>query len=245
MAGTKESLVENVGRGTDYLDERAMFDVDEISGSLVIYCGGCGLALGDDVKKVPPAFNAVTQTKPFIGFFTFGEQGEPVERSESKPYVVARKLDTNRDIDPTLLLFQGCFNNVGSSKTACAVNRHGNLMFSAGIFGPRRNVAQTNAFVVVRTKDKEASFPVKTVCRSYYAFCAAIEAAFPESSALVPVYTTSSGQDVELTSASKLGESRRSESANPTCKSTGYLQNHRSHAPVAALPPARVGQELP
>ena len=75
MAGTKESLVDNVDRVTHYLDERAMFDQDEISGSLVIYCGGCSLALGDDVVRVPPAFNAVTMTSPFIGIFAFGEQG--------------------------------------------------------------------------------------------------------------------------------------------------------------------------
>ena len=35
-----------------------------------------------------------------------------------------------------------------------------------------------------------------------------------------------------------------SEITNPTCKSTGYLQKPRSHAPVAALLPARVGQVL-
>ena len=35
-----------------------------------------------------------------------------------------------------------------------------------------------------------------------------------------------------------------SESTNPTCKSNGYLQKHRSHAPVAALLPVRVGQAL-
>ena len=41
-----------------------------------MYCGGCGLALGEDVAGVAPAFGAATaEGKPFIGTFTFGEQG--------------------------------------------------------------------------------------------------------------------------------------------------------------------------
>ena len=88
----------------------ANFSCSAITGSLVIYCGGCGLALGEDIKDVPPKVLQATNGRPFIGTFTFGEQGT---------WVDAKKKDEQE----------------GEEAVVACTSRHGNLMFSCAVFG--------------------------------------------------------------------------------------------------------------
>ena len=46
-----------------------------LAGGLVVYCGGCMLAVGDEMPQVASAVTDSFEGKPFLGCFTFGEQG--------------------------------------------------------------------------------------------------------------------------------------------------------------------------
>ncbi len=46
-----------------------------VSGALLVFCAGCMLALGDDIRRVADDLIAAYQDVPFMGVFTFGEQG--------------------------------------------------------------------------------------------------------------------------------------------------------------------------
>lgn len=74
MQGSVNSLVARAGR----IAARARSDAgDGISGALVIYCGGCMLAVRDRMEEVRADVNAALGDIPWIGVFTFGEQGVP------------------------------------------------------------------------------------------------------------------------------------------------------------------------
>jgi hypothetical protein len=81
MTGDKARLVERAGRvaaqalGTLPSGHRGP------AGALVVYCGGCRLAVGDEVAKVSTAVAASLGEAPFIGCFTFGEQGQLLDRN--------------------------------------------------------------------------------------------------------------------------------------------------------------------
>jgi hypothetical protein len=51
------------------------------AGALVIYCGGCKMAVGDDIGRVAAAIAQALGDAPFIGCFTFGEQGRLIDRN--------------------------------------------------------------------------------------------------------------------------------------------------------------------
>ena len=63
--------------------------------AIIIFCAGCMLAIPDDIKRVHQGIKQQLDNTPFIGGYTFGEQG----------------------------------------RFADGINRHGNLMISAIIFG--------------------------------------------------------------------------------------------------------------
>lgn len=44
-------------------------------GALLIYCGGCALALGERLEGVASRLGAALQHQPFLGLLTYGEQG--------------------------------------------------------------------------------------------------------------------------------------------------------------------------
>ena len=46
-----------------------------MSGALVIYCAGCMLTVQDRMGEVAQGVCQVLGDKPFLGSFTFGEQG--------------------------------------------------------------------------------------------------------------------------------------------------------------------------
>ena len=75
MTGTREGLVTRAGEVAQFAMDFESWSPDEISGALVVYCGGCMLTVQDDVSRVASGLSETLDSKPFIGIFTFGEQG--------------------------------------------------------------------------------------------------------------------------------------------------------------------------
>lgn len=75
MRGTQQSLISRAGR----VAHSALQDSDthdgELAGALVFYCAGCMLTVGNDMPQVVESLNEALDEKPFLGTFTFGEQG--------------------------------------------------------------------------------------------------------------------------------------------------------------------------
>ena len=73
------SAVWDLASGLKYSTEAARdhfaMDAHEISGALVIYCGGCRLALESRMRDTVEHISASLHCKPMLGAFTFGEQG--------------------------------------------------------------------------------------------------------------------------------------------------------------------------
>lgn len=76
MRGSVDSLVTRAGR----IAAQARNDAgDGISGALVVYCGGCMLAVKDRMEEVRAGVNTALGDVPWLGVFTFGEQGVPTD----------------------------------------------------------------------------------------------------------------------------------------------------------------------
>lgn len=75
MKGSVESLVTRAGRVADSAKKVSNWDASEIAGALVIYCAGCMLTVQQQMPEVVESLKASLPGIPFIGTFTFGEQG--------------------------------------------------------------------------------------------------------------------------------------------------------------------------
>jgi hypothetical protein len=74
MQGSADSLVARAGR----VAQQARDDAGgHVTGALVVYCGGCMLAVRDRMDSVRDGINAALGDVPWLGVFTFGEQGVP------------------------------------------------------------------------------------------------------------------------------------------------------------------------
>ncbi len=72
MLGSEGALVER----TDQVATRALAgELASVRGSILIYCGGCVLAIGETAAEVGTKFAQRIGGAPFIGAATFGEQG--------------------------------------------------------------------------------------------------------------------------------------------------------------------------
>jgi len=75
MQGSADSLVARAGR----VAAQARADAGgAVAGALVVYCGGCMLAVRDRMDEVHVGIAAALGDTPWIGIYTFGEQGMPV-----------------------------------------------------------------------------------------------------------------------------------------------------------------------
>jgi hypothetical protein len=54
---------------------RAGLKPDQIVGGLLVYCGGCTLAIQDRMPEMLTEFERVLGKAPYVGYFSFGEQG--------------------------------------------------------------------------------------------------------------------------------------------------------------------------
>lgn len=75
MTGSKNNLVTRAGRVAESAISAGELEPEQVSGALVIYCAGCMLTIQNDMDKVANGVNSVLKGNPFIGVFTFGEQG--------------------------------------------------------------------------------------------------------------------------------------------------------------------------
>jgi len=75
MNGSPDSLVARAGRVA--ASSRNDQENDKACGALVVYCGGCMLAVQDRMSEVAQGVINALGGAPFLGVFTFGEQGAP------------------------------------------------------------------------------------------------------------------------------------------------------------------------
>lgn len=75
MNGTEQSLVERAGRVAALARKTGRQCDEPVSGALMIYCGGCMLSVQDHLPSVVEGVNEALGGAPFLGAFTFGEQG--------------------------------------------------------------------------------------------------------------------------------------------------------------------------
>jgi hypothetical protein len=75
MRGTSEALSERAGRVADDTLTLARCSNDAIAGALVIFCAGCMLAVREQLDEVVEGLRRSLGAAPFLGAFTFGEQG--------------------------------------------------------------------------------------------------------------------------------------------------------------------------
>ncbi|MEM9099032.1 MAG: FIST C-terminal domain-containing protein [Pseudomonadota bacterium] len=75
MQGGADSLTSRAGRVASFAASSGRIETGEIAGALVIYCGGCMLAVQDRMDEVASGIDAALGSAPFLGIFTFGEQG--------------------------------------------------------------------------------------------------------------------------------------------------------------------------
>ncbi|WDR06030.1 FIST C-terminal domain-containing protein [Devosia rhodophyticola] len=75
MCGEKQRLVDRAGRVASMAAASLPSGIDSLAGGVVVYCGGCMLAVGDRMSQVSQTVADSFSDKPFVGCFTFGEQG--------------------------------------------------------------------------------------------------------------------------------------------------------------------------
>ncbi len=75
MRGSRESLVRRAGRVAQSAITFGGVKQDDIAGALVVYCAGCMLAVMDDMNEAAALVKDAIGGSPFLGAFTFGEQG--------------------------------------------------------------------------------------------------------------------------------------------------------------------------
>ncbi|MCV2219507.1 FIST signal transduction protein [Thauera sp. Sel9] len=81
MRGNKSNLVERAGKVATAAISMLPGGSSSLAGGLVIYCAGCMLAVGNEMPNVSRAVSASFDGAPFLGCFTFGEQGAILGRN--------------------------------------------------------------------------------------------------------------------------------------------------------------------
>jgi len=81
MRGSPESLVKRAAAVVNDACAAGGWAREETRGGLVIYCGGCMLHVRDRMNEVAAQVNLAMDGAPFLGAFTFGEQGAIVDSS--------------------------------------------------------------------------------------------------------------------------------------------------------------------
>lgn len=75
MEGRRQTLIERAGRVASLARKQGGPAMGKPKAALMIYCGGCMLSVQDDIQKVVDGVNDALEGAPFLGAFTFGEQG--------------------------------------------------------------------------------------------------------------------------------------------------------------------------
>ncbi|MEL7344767.1 MAG: FIST C-terminal domain-containing protein, partial [Pseudomonadota bacterium] len=75
MSGTEDGLIRRAGRVADLARATGGMENEPVAGALMIYCGGCMLSVRDRLDEVVEGVATALGGAPFLGAFTFGEQG--------------------------------------------------------------------------------------------------------------------------------------------------------------------------
>ena len=75
MEGTRSALVDRAGKVAAMSRNSLPKGRAEPKGALVVFCGGCMMAMGEEIDQVTDQIRANLPDLPFLGVFTFGEQG--------------------------------------------------------------------------------------------------------------------------------------------------------------------------
>ncbi len=78
MNGSSESLISRAGRVAALARSSGQVAPEDVKGALMIYCGGCMLSVQDRLGEVIDGLRAELAPAPFLGVFTFGEQGQMI-----------------------------------------------------------------------------------------------------------------------------------------------------------------------
>lgn len=76
MTGTKNGLKTRIKRVLHLAKENySLLSHNKPKGAFIVYCAGCFLAIQNEIQDVLDAIHTELPTEPFLGMFSFGEQG--------------------------------------------------------------------------------------------------------------------------------------------------------------------------
>ncbi|MBM9615994.1 FIST C-terminal domain-containing protein [Desulfobulbus rhabdoformis] len=75
MRGTVDSLITRAGRVATSAMETHVADPEDVAGALIVYCAGCMLTVENRLGEVVDSIREALPGIPFLGTFTYGEQG--------------------------------------------------------------------------------------------------------------------------------------------------------------------------
>lgn len=81
MRGDKSRLVDRAGKVAAAAASQIPGGASNLAGGLIVYCAGCKIAVGDQMERVSHTISESFLGKPFLGCFTFGEQGFVLDRN--------------------------------------------------------------------------------------------------------------------------------------------------------------------
>ena len=81
MSGERTRLIERAGRVATAATATLAGGGGSLAGGLVVYCAGCMLAVGEQMPEVSEAVSTSFGGLPFLGCFTYGEQGAVLEKN--------------------------------------------------------------------------------------------------------------------------------------------------------------------
>tara|TARA_R110000868_G_scaffold28525_6_gene106873 strand:+ start:6505 stop:7479 length:975 start_codon:yes stop_codon:yes gene_type:complete len=81
MRGDREQLIGRAGKVAREAAEALPRGIDSLAGGLMVYCAGCCMAVGEEMDRVALTVADSFSHAPYLGCFTFGEQGPLVDRN--------------------------------------------------------------------------------------------------------------------------------------------------------------------
>lgn len=75
MQGAPDQLAQRAGKVAALAAQSGELKSSDVAGALMVYCGGCMLAVQDRLEEVSNGVCDALPNVPFMGVFTFGEQG--------------------------------------------------------------------------------------------------------------------------------------------------------------------------
>jgi len=76
MRGDRGHLINRAGKVATAAAAALPGGANSLAGGLVVYCAGCRFAVGEEMDQVSAAIRESFGGMPFVGCFTFGEQGQ-------------------------------------------------------------------------------------------------------------------------------------------------------------------------